>query len=373
MTHRRLQADIFTELGKGLAGDCLSDAVSTGLYATDASVYQVMPRAVVIPKQADDISRVFDFAGKHGIAVLPRGAGELDVENRRCVVQPGMVLDTLNRLLKPHGLWFPVDVSTASRATIGGMAGNNSCGQRSIVYGTMRDNVASINAMGVDGRERHFGSWHSNSGAADTQTGLIADGHQATSAVDLPDAEFVDALVSMAGSHREEIATRFPRVLRRVGGYNIDALLPEPGSDDQAINLAHLLVGSEGTLGVSTAIELKLSPLPGERVMGVCHFPTFYQAMDAAQHLVALGPSAVELVDSTMISLAMDIDAYRSTCKEFVRGEPAALLLVEFATGTAEKNLAKLRELEECMADLGFSWQGKAKQWGGVGGQKVRP
>jgi len=391
MNQRRSQADQFSELGKGLEGDCLSDAVTTGLYATDASVYQVVPRAVVVPKQKDDISRVFEFARKHGVAVLPRGAGtsqngqtvndaivldnsryfnqllELDVENRRCVVQPGMVLDTLNSLLKPHGLWFPVDVSTASRATIGGMAGNNSCGQRSIVYGTMRDNVASINAMGVDGEERHFGSWQPNGVMALPANENVlwkATGNQATAPVRLPEAEFVEALGAVAKTNREEIETRFPRVLRRVGGYNLDALLP--ASDKQSINLSHLLVGSEGTLGVSTAIELKLSPLPGERVMGVCHFPTFYQAMDAAQHLVALGPSAVELVDSTMVSLAMEIDAYRATCKEFVRGQPEALLLVEFASLSADENRSKLRQLEECMADLGFSWQGKAKEWGGV-------
>ena len=170
-----------SSLKAGLSGAVLDDALSRGRYATDASIYQMMPHAVVIPENLDDVRRTLAFARREGIAVLPRGGGtsqcgqtvnhaividnskhlnriiDLDVENKTCVVEPGIVLDDLNRQLKPHGLWFPVDVSTSSRATIGGMAGNNSCGGRSIRYGMMRDNVLGIDAIMADGSEAHFG------------------------------------------------------------------------------------------------------------------------------------------------------------------------------------------------------------------------
>ena len=169
------------------------------------------------------------------------------------------MLDDLNRELKPTGLWFPVDISTASRATIGGMAGNNSCGARSLRYGNTRENVLSIDAVLPDGTPAHFGR--------------IGD-----SGVNVPQALARD-LFALAAREAAEIERRFPKVQRRVGGYNLDALLP--GRND--VNFAHLLVGSEGTLAYSTKIELKLSPLLGRRAVGACHFGRFYDAMAAAQ------------------------------------------------------------------------------------------
>ena len=192
---------------------------------------------------------------------------DLDVKGSRCAVEPGIVLDDLNRQLKPHGLWFPVDISTASRATIGGMAGNNSCGGRSLRYGTMRDNVLSIDAILADGTRGHFGRIG----------GDLAD-------VPAPLRPLAQDLLAIGAREADEIAARFPKVQRRVGGYNLDALVP--GRND--INLAHVLVGGEGTLAFSTRIELKLSPLLGRRAVGACHFGSFYEAMNAAQHLVRL-------------------------------------------------------------------------------------
>jgi len=359
--HRRLQAEI--------AGEVFSDPFTRGRYATDASIYQMMPAGVVLPRSTDDVAAALALAREFEVPITARGGGtsqcgqtvnsgliidnsrhlnqllELDVPNRLCVVQPGIVLDELNRLLKPHGLWFPVDVSTASRATIGGMAANNSCGQRSIHYGTMRHNVQSINALLPSGESMRF---------AEVEPSLNGlNGHQRTLAADL---------LQLGEQKAQTIQQRFPNVLRRVGGYNIDAMLPSASP----INLSHLLVGSEGTLAYSTAIELKLSPLPVNRVLGVCHFPSFFQAMDATQYLVELGPHAVELVDNTMIQLARDIDLYRSSVEEFVRGNPAAILLVEFAFDTQDENLRQLKQLHDRMGDLGFSWQGDDKHWGGV-------
>ncbi|MFK7890259.1 MAG: FAD-binding and (Fe-S)-binding domain-containing protein [Granulosicoccus sp.] len=364
-----LPIELDNRLSSELEGDFYADIFTRGRYATDASIYQMMPAAVIMPRSDDDIQLIIDSTKEFSMPITARGGGtsqcgqtvnsglivdnsrymnkllDLDVDSQRCTVQPGMVLDELNRLLKPHGLWFPVDVSTASRATIGGMTANNSCGQRSIHYGTMRDNVHSINAILPSGTALHFDRTDTSLAALSGETRTLAQ-----------------AMLDLGQREAETIKARFPSVLRRVGGYNIDALLPE----HERPNLAHLLVGSEGTLAYSTAITLKLSPLPAERVLGVCHFPSFYQAMDATKHLVKLGPHAVELVDDTMLELAAGITMYQSSLKEFVRGEPAALLLVEFAFESHEKNMEHLSMLEQTMHELGFDWQGKGKQWGGV-------
>ena len=364
-----LRPGLQRRLTAGLAGDVMFDAFSRGRYATDASIYQMMPLGVAVPRTKDDVRACISLVREEGISILPRGGGtsqagqtvnealvidtskhlnrmlELDVENQRCVVEPGIVLDELNRQLKPHGLWFPVDVSTASRATIGGMTANNSCGARSIRYGTMRDNVVAVDAILADGSSAHFGSVTKNmTDLSASERALISD------------------MLALGAREAAQIRARFPKVLRRVGGYNLDVLVP--GKAPQ--NLAHLLTGSEGTLAFSTSIELKLSPLLQNKIMGICHFPAFYQAMDAVQHLVELGPAAVELVDATMINLARDIDMFRPVVERFVRGNPEAVLLVEFAEEDQIENLNRLRRLHERMADLGLTWAGSGRNRGGV-------
>src|SRR5215475_11347265 len=358
---RRLRAE--------LTGEVQFDRFSRGRYATDASHYQVMPIGVVAPRTIEEADRAIAIARSEGASVLARGGGtsqagqtvgkslvvdcskyltrilDLDVKRTRCTVEPGIVLDDLNRQLKTHGLWFPVDISTSSRATIGGMAGNNSCGGRSMRYGTMRDNVISIEALLANGTLAHFGRIGGN----------LKD-------VPTPLRPIAKDLLAIGAREADEIAARFPKVQRRVGGYNLDALVP--GKND--INLAHVLVGGEGTLAFSTRIELKLSPLLGRRAVGACHFGSFHGAMDAAQHIVKLKPIAVELVDRTMIELARDIAMFRPTIDAFVRGEPDAVLLVEFAEDDWDENLARLRQLGELMGDLGFAWSHAGAKWGGV-------
>jgi FAD/FMN-containing dehydrogenase/Fe-S oxidoreductase len=360
---RRLKAE--------LTGEVRFDRFTRGRYATDASHYQIMPIGVVTPRTMAEVERAIALARIEGCSVLPRGGGtsqsgqtvneslvidcskylnnilDLDVAARRCVVEPGMVLDELNRRLKPHGLWFPVDISTASRATIGGMAANNSCGARSLRYGNTRENVQSIVALLADGSKARFGP-------------IAAD------LLDIPAGSrlrpLAESLFELGRREAAEIEARFPKVQRRVGGYNLDALTP--GRND--VNLADILVGSEGTLGFSTAIELKLAPLLGRRAVGACHFGSFYAAMDAAQHIVRLAPIAVELIDNTMIELARDIAMFRPTLDAFVRGTPEAILLVEFGDDDQEENLARLRRLGALMGDLGFAWDKIGPHWGGV-------
>ncbi|HEY0566738.1 MAG TPA: FAD-binding oxidoreductase, partial [Xanthobacteraceae bacterium] len=360
---RRLKAE--------LTGEVRFDPFTLGRYATDASHYQIMPLGVVTPRSMAEAERAIAIARLERVPVLPRGGGtsqsgqtvnqalvidcskylntivHLDVGASRCVVEPGIVLDDLNRRLKPHGLWFPVDISTASRATIGGMAANNSCGARSLRYGNTRENVLSIEAMLADGSKARFGPV-----AAD-----LSDIPRNS-----PLRPLAEDLFALGRREAAEIEARFPKVQRRVGGYNLDALTP--GRND--INLAHILVGSEGTLGFSTAIELKLAPLLGRRAVGACHFGSFHAAMDAAQHIVRLAPIAVELVDRTMLELARDIAMFRPTLDRFVRGTPEAILLVEFGEDDQEENLIRLRRLGELMGDLGFAWDEPRARWGGV-------
>jgi FAD/FMN-containing dehydrogenase/Fe-S oxidoreductase len=360
---RRLRANI--------TGDVLFDRFSRGRYATDASFYQIMPLGVVVPRTIDEALRTLAIARDEGLVVTPRGGGtsqcgqtvnkgivvdfskhlnrivSLDVENRSCVVEPGIVLDDLNRQLRKHGLWFPVDVSTASRATVGGMAGNNSCGGRSLRYGTMRDNTLSIDAALADGTLLHFGEVPRDLARVNSpDSGL---------------ALFRDML-DLGEREAEEIATRFPKVQRRVGGYNLDALVPRNAPN----NMAHLLVGSEGTLAFTTQVELKLWPVIRNKVLGVCHFGSFYEAMDAAQHLVKLRPIAVELVDRTMIALGREIAMFQPIIGTAVRGDPDAVLIVEFAEEDQAENLHRLKQLGELMADLGFGWDKPQRKWGGV-------
>ncbi|MEN3382925.1 MAG: hypothetical protein V7608_2969, partial [Hyphomicrobiales bacterium] len=370
MTAAQLLPGLERRLKAEITGDVMFDRFSRGRYATDASHYQMMPLGVVVPRSVAEAERSIALAREEGVSVLPRGGGtsqsgqtvnsslvvdcskhltnllELDIGDRRCKVEPGIVLDDLNRKLKPYGLWFPVDVSTASRATIGGMTANNSCGGRSLRYGTMRDNVLSIDAVLADGTKAHFGP------VAAGLSDLPANSPLRPLATDLLNIGLREA---------DEIEARFPKVQRRVGGYNLDSFAPNA----PRYNLAHILLGSEGTLAFSTRIELKLSPLLGKRAVGACHFGSFYEAMNAAQHLVKLKPIAVELVDRTMLELAGEIAMFRPTLKAFVSGEPEAILLVEFDDGEAE-NRRKLKELAAMMGDLGFGFDKAGTKWGGI-------
>jgi FAD/FMN-containing dehydrogenase/Fe-S oxidoreductase len=344
-------------LRREVRGDVLFDAASRGRYSTDASIYQIEPVGVVVPQTEEDALAALHIAIEEGVPVLPRGGGtsqcgqtvgaalvidhskhldriiRFDAESRTVTVQPGVVLDQLNAYLRPHGLWYPVDVSTSAQATLGGMAGNNSCGSRSIRYGNMVHNVHGIDAVLADGSEYEFGEVPADAGTPAGPKGYV---------------DLVRRIRAIAAREAEEIEHRVPKLLRRVGGYNLDMLTGAP------LNMAHLLVGSEGTLAYSRRIHLKLVPLPKHRTLGVCHFPTFFQAMEAPRHIVKLEPAAVELVDRTMIGLARGNPAFRATVDLAIQGDPDAILLVEFAGDDRDEQMRKLRQLVELMAELGF-------------------
>ena len=328
-------------LRANLQGPVRFDALTRALYSTDASIYQIEPVGVVLPRTLDDIDASIAIAREEGVPMLPRGAGTsqcgqavgraLVVDTSRYLrgvgrvdrdagavwVEPGVVLDRLNRSLAPTGLFFPVDVATASRATIGGMAGNNSGGARSIRYGIMADNVLAVEAVLADGRVAVFGG-----------DGPAAD-------------DLVKAAGRIAAREAAELARRVPKVLRHVAGYNLHRLL-RPGASP-----AELLVGSEGTLAFFRRIRLKLAPRPARRVLGVCAFPSLADALGAVAGIVELEPHAVELMDHTVTALARENPSFRSTVEAFFPAAAHTVLLVEFA-GDHEAALSRrLSRLEE--------------------------
>ena len=350
-------SDLFSRLSKNIEGDVLFDPFNRGRYSTDASIYQVDPIGVVLPKTEQDLVRAVEISADANTPILARGGGtsqcgqtvneavvidcsrylnkiiEFKEKERSITVQPGLVLDHLNAFLKPYGLFFPVDISTGSRATIGGMTANNSCGARSIHYGIMVDNVRSIDAFLPMGGHFKFSDTPNNIDELEERRGY---------------KQIVKQVREIAEREKNELDKRFPKLKRRVGGYNLDTV------DPIGHNMAKMLVGSEGTLATFKSIELQLHDIPKHRVMGVCHFPNFYAAMDATQHIVKLNPVAVELIDRTMIDLAKDIPIFRPVVESFVKGEPGALLLVEFASEQFECLPRKLKELDQLMGELGY-------------------
>ncbi len=355
--------DVCLELERRLRretrGDVLFDPAARGRYATDASIYQVLPAGVFVPLNEGEVATAIDIARELRVPVLARGGGtsqcgqtvgsalildmskhlrgvlEVDAERGAAVVQPGLVLDDLNALLSPRGWWFPVDVSTGAQATLGGMAGNNSCGSRSIAYGNMVHNVMGLDVWLSDGARVELGPLASLTGRAARIAGFVRD---------------------LAARNRQEIIDRWPKVMRRVGGYNLDIFdnqSERPYTADGRVNLAHLLVGSEGTLGITRLLKLKLSRKPQHRVLGVVNFRSFREAMLAPQHLVTLAPSAIELIDRIMIDLGLENPSYRPFIEHALIGRPAAILLVEFAGEELAPLQGKLSRLAEIMGDLG--------------------
>ena len=366
-------------LRRELEGEVLFDPVSRGLYSTDASIYQIEPVGVVVPRTVQDVATAIGIAVQEGVPVLPRGAGtsqggqavgralvvdtskhlgvisRLDVDAETVRVEPGVVLDDLNRWLAPHGLFYPVDVATASRATLGGMAGNNSSGARSIRYGIMADRVRAIDAVLADGTALRFGEmpegWLRDAGARD---GSPEGGDGSSDRGGRSHGENGDAGLHLA--HRmweirareaEELARRVPKVLRHVAGYNLHRLA-RPG-----LNLAPLLVGSEGTLAFFTSIELDLARLPPHRLLGICRFPDLESALDAVQHIVTLDPTAVELMDDNVLRLACANPTFRPVVERVFPGSPGAVLVVEFSAFEERAAHEGLNRLEQLMGDLG--------------------
>src|SRR6185503_2670318 len=336
-----------TALSRDLAsleGEVRFDALSRALYSTDASVYQIQPVGVVVPKTREDLARIVAACRRHGCSVTMRGGGtsqagqcigaglivdtskhfnrllEVNAVERWARVEPGIVLDDLNGALAQHRLRFAPDISSASRATVGGMIANNSAGARSVVYGKTIDHVLELEVLLGDGSVVH---------CRERPTA----GHGG-SACD-------QKVLELAATHAAEIERRFPKVLRRVGGYNLDEFVP-----GRPFNLARLFVGSEGTLGIVLEAKLKLVPLPAAKVLLAVQFDDLLDALGATPIVLAHKPSAVEAMDAFILNhTKMNADLHRLR-ETFVQGEPAALLCVEFAGDRVEDLVPKIDAVE---------------------------
>ncbi|MDE2669427.1 MAG: FAD-binding protein [Chloroflexota bacterium] len=348
-----LARDLAAGLSGG-AGDVEIDRYRRLLYATDASIYEMEPVAVVYPRSTADVQHAMRVAGAHGVPVLPRGGGTslsgqgvnhaivldftlhmagvlgIDAEGQTARVQPGVVLAELNKALRPHGLQYPIDPSTANRATIGGGVGNNSCGAHSGVYGKTVDNVVALEVVLADGSKAALEALNEDEAAErGGREGLEGDIYRGVRAI--------------AREHRAEVEKRFPKILRRVSGYNLDEV-----GEEGPLNLAKLVVGSEGTLATVTEATVRVVPIPPVKMLTALHFRTVVEAAAATVRANGHGPSAVELVDDTIIERCRESAGFRSLV-EFVEGEPGALLLVEFAGERVEEVEGKVGELR---ADL---------------------
>ncbi len=357
-------APLARDLAAGLAGgpeDVAVERYKRLLYATDASIYEMEPVAVVFPRSTEDVRHVMRTAARHGVPVLPRGGGtslsgqavnhaivldftrrmaaihEIDVAGRRARVQPGVVLSELNLALRPYGLQYPIDPSTANRATIGGGIGNNSCGAHSAVYGKTVDNVLAIEVVLADG-------------SVATLEALGEDEVAARAAHESLEAAIYRGVRALASEYRVEVEARFPKILRRVSGYNLDEV-----PADGPLNLAKLVVGSEGTLATVTEATVRVVPVPAAKAVAALHFRTVVDAAAATVRVNAHGPSAVELVDDTIIERCRASAGFRRLVT-FVQGEPGALLLVEFAGERAEEVEAKVERLRDGLVEDGAAF-----------------
>ncbi len=355
--------DLESDLRARLEGDVRFDQVTRILYSTDASVYQIMPIGVVIPRHAGDVVAAVTLAARHGIPLLPRGSGtslggqtvgealvldfsmymnrvlEVDPDAARVRVQPGVILDELNSELRPLGLQFAPDVATSNRASVGGMMGNNSSGAHSVLYGKTVDHVLSQHVVLADGSEARFHEldvteWERRA----TGQGL--------------EARIYSEVGRLVEEHREEIDRRFPRIMRRVGGYNLDEFVRRDSH-----SLAKLTVGSEGTLAVVTEATLNLVPTPAATGLLVAHFNDLIEALEATPECLAFAPAAVELTDRTILQLSRG-NAALAHSATFLQGDPEAILVVEFygkdAASVKEQVCALAARLEQ--RRLGYAW-----------------
>jgi FAD/FMN-containing dehydrogenase/Fe-S oxidoreductase len=342
-------------LAGAVSGEVRFDRVSRALYSTDASVYQIVPAGVVLPRTEADVVATVRACARSGVPLTARGGGtsqagqsigpgvildtskylnrvlEIDAAGRRARVQPGCVLDDLNAALRPHGLQFAPDISTSNRATIGGMVANNSSGARSVIYGKTIDHVLALKVVLADGSLIECAP-------------LDRPGLDSKCAREDLEGACYRAVRGLAARHSEEIERRYPKILRRVGGYNLDAFRDAAAG----FNLARLFVGSEGTLGVAVEAALNLVELPRSRATVVIQFDELLDALGATPGILAHRPAAVEVVDRYVLdSTRLNPEAAR--LREFLRGDPGAILLVELYGESPEALIPRLDALE---ADL---------------------
>ena len=361
-----------------IEGEVRFDPYSKALYSTDASLYQIEPIGVVVPKNKADVIAAVKIAYERNVPILPRGGGtslagqtvgeaiiidmskymnqiiEVNVEERWARVQPGIVIDNLNHYLEPHGLMYPLDLATSSRANVGGTIGNNSAGSHSLIYGKTIDHVMSLGLVLSNGDE--------------IIAEPISDEELATKCEgDSREGHIYREICRITAENEEEIRKRYPRILRRVAGYNLDEYISDAGTKevtpyrrdgcdtDRPFSLAKIVVGSEGTLATITEAKIDLVETPKMTALNVLHFETLIESMEAMQSILDCNPTAVELIDDKIINMTKQSLEF-SRVANFIKGDPGAVLAVEFYGDSNDELYEKLDALERKMKSVGLGY-----------------
>jgi FAD/FMN-containing dehydrogenase/Fe-S oxidoreductase len=365
--------EVFETLRGTFTGDLYTDDLWRMIYATDASAYRELPLGVARPRHTEDIRTLIAFSRKHSIPLIPRTAGtslagqvvgnglivdvsrymteilEINTAEHWVRVQPGVILDELNKVIEPYGLFFGPETSTSSRCMIGGMVGNNSCGAHSILYGSTRDHVISVKTLLADGTEVEFKEISPEELRQKiTGKNLENDIYRT----------FYEILSDP--SNQEEIRKEFPKpsIHRRNTGYAIDLLLETDPFTGNGVpfNLSKLLAGSEGTLAFSTEIKLNLIPLPPKQKALICiHCHTIAEALEGNLVALKFNPGAIELMDKAIMDCTKNNIVQRKN-RFFIEGDPGAILIIEFARDTEEEILVLARDMENEMRKAGYGY-----------------
>jgi FAD/FMN-containing dehydrogenase len=346
--------DLYQALKKCIAGEVRFDEASRFLYSTDASIYEIKPIGVVIPRTHEDVFATMEVARDFKVPVLPRGGGTslagqtvgdavvidmskhlnrvlaVNREERWAIVEPGVVQEQLNLHLRPMGFLFGPDTSTANRATIGGMMGNNSAGSHSILYGKTIDHVLSMDVVLASGEGRTFGQITRDE--AHRRGGLEG------------------RIAEIAETNREEIDRRYPKIMRRVSGYNLDEFVR-----GDRFNLAKMMVGSEGTLAAVHQAKVNIELRPPATALCVVHYKDMVECIRSSDFILPFEPSAIELVDDLIIDLARN-SLELSRQLDFIDGHPAAILLVEFYGESSAALKAKIEAMEAVLKRERFGY-----------------
>ncbi|MBL8215792.1 MAG: FAD-binding protein [Bryobacterales bacterium] len=354
-------AGLERDLRGKVQGEVRFDKVSRALYSTDASVYQIEPVGVLVPKSQEDIIAAREVCARYRCPITMRGGGtsqagqaigeglqidcskyvnrllEVNPEERWARVEPGIVLDELNALLKQHGLRFAPDISTASRATVGGMIANNSSGARSVLYGKTSDHVLEQKLL-------------LSNGTVTMAKPLTSAQLDAKCIQNDMEGRCYRTVRDVVATHREEIARRFPKVMRRVMGYSLDAFVDE----SRMFDLSRLIVGSEGTLAIMLEAKIRLVPLPKFKAVLSIEFPDLLDALGATPHILKHGPSAIEVMDRFILDHTKQNANLQRVRESFITGDPGGLLCVEFYTEEKEELRGKLQAVEQDLTSRGI-------------------
>ncbi len=359
----------FLALESRVTGEVRTDKLSRILYSTDASIYQVEPDGVVIPRHEADLVEVVKIAHKNKVPIIPRAGGtslagqcvgkgivvdvskymnkliEVNAEAEWAWVEPGVIQDELSRMVAEHGLMYGPDTSTSNRAMIGGMIGNNSCGAHSIFYGKTVDHTLEMDVILSDGSQARFSD-------------LTLEELEVKKSLDNLEGHIYREVTRVIDEYRDEIETRYPKIMRRNTGYLLDELT----DPNKPFNLSRLICGSEGTLALISKARVKLVPRPKMNGLMAIQFENLTDALTATVEAIKHGPCAVELMDEVILELARDNPATQNL-QFFIEGEPQSILAVEFYGEDKDEIEAKLDSLEKALKaqGLGYTWP---RVWG---------